>query len=118
MHKLLTSIRAGNCARRAQVRVRRPQLHFWCIALAGCSKNSRFVSGHDFSRATNRCKIRRALAPGLLLSYTVKTSSASLLGNPREQKDMVGKRQFHRKDFQPAANKQLAAVSSVKNMMV
>lgn len=40
------------------------------------------------------------------------------LGNPREQKDMVGKRQFHCKDFQSAANKQLAAVSSVKNMVV
>ena len=31
---------------------------------------------------------------------------------------MVGKRQFHCKDFQPAANQQLAAVRSVKNMMV
>jgi putative ABC transport system permease protein len=46
-------------------------------ALNRVRKNSCFVSGHDFSRAVNRLRIRWALAPEVLLSCPVHAFSAA-----------------------------------------
>ena len=57
--------------------------------------------------------------PRQLIPFATATSrSEKASWNPCEQEDMVGKRLLHGKDLKPAANKQFAAVRSIKNMMV